>query len=175
MRLANCQLPIANFSKGDSTVHQKLIAVIGGSQCSPEDYSLAETVGKLLAERGVAVICGGMFGVMEAVCKGASEAGGLTIGVLPGSDPHEANEYVQIPIATGMGIGRNIIIVRSAEACIAIDGKYGTLSEIAYALQLQKPVITLSAWEEIPGTVPAATAAQAVDLALGKVNKERSR
>lgn len=156
-------------------MHQKLIAVIGGSRCSPDDYSLAVTVGKLLAEQGVAVICGGMSGVMEAACKGASEAGGLTIGILPGSDPDEANDFVQIPIATGMGIGRNIIIVRSADACIAVNGKYGTLSEIAYALQLQKPVVTLNSWDQIPGTVRAATADQAVDLALGKINEERDR
>ncbi len=147
---------------------QKLIAVIGGSQCSTEDYSIGVQVGKLLAERGVGIVCGGMFGIMEAVCKGASEAGGLTIGILPGSDPGEVNEFVKIPIATGMGIGRNIIIVRSAAACIAINGKYGTLSEIAYALQLQKPVVTLNSWDKIPNTIPASTAEEAVDIVMKK-------
>lgn len=148
---------------------QKIIAVIGGSQCTPEDYSMGVEVGKRLAENEITVICGGMFGIMEAVCKGAYEAGGETIGILPGSDPSEANEYVTIPIATGMGIARNVVIVRSANACIAIDGKYGTLSEIAYALQLQKPVITLNSWEQIPGTIPVKTAKEAVEIALSKI------
>lgn len=148
---------------------QKIIAVIGGSQCTPEDYSMGVEVGKRIAEKGVTVICGGMFGIMEAACKGAYKAGGATIGVLPGDDPAEANEYVTIPIATGMGIGRNIIVVRSAGACIAINGKYGTLSEIAYALQLQKPVITLNSWEQIPETIPAKSAKEAVEIALNKI------
>lgn len=145
---------------------QKLIAVIGGSQCSAEDYALGEEVGRLLAEKGMSVICGGMFGIMEAACKGAVQAGGITIGILPGNDPEEANQFVTVPIATGMGIARNVIIVRSAGACIAINGRYGTLSEIAYALQLQKSVITLKSWDEIPGTIPASTAEEAVNLAL---------
>lgn len=145
---------------------QKLIAVIGGSQCSTEDYVLGEEVGQLLAEKGAAVICGGLSGIMEAACKGAVKADGVTIGILPGNDPAEANQFVTIPIATGMGIGRNIIIVRSAGACIAIDGQYGTLSEIAYALQLQKSVITLNSWNQIPGTIQASTAEEAVNLAL---------
>lgn len=152
---------------------QKLIAVIGGSHCSPEDYSIAEEVGKLLARKNVTVICGGMFGVMEAVCKGANEAGGVTIGILPGDNPADANKYVTIPIVTGMGIARNIIIVRSAAACIAINGKYGTLSEIAYALQLGKPVVTLNSWDEIPGTTPSSSAEDAVNLAISIIQNER--
>lgn len=152
---------------------QKLIAVIGGNNCSPEDYSIAEKVGNLLAKKNIAVICGGMFGVMEAVCKGAYEASGTTIGILPGDNAADANEYVTIPIATGMGIARNIIIVRSAAACIAINGKYGTLSEIAYALQLGKPVITLNSWDEIPGTTASSSAEDAVNLAISIIQNER--
>jgi len=152
---------------------QKLIAVIGGSSCSPEDYSLAEKVGRLLAKKDIGIICGGMSGVMEAVCKGAHEAGGITIGILPGNDPADANQYVAIPIVTGMGISRNIIIVRSADACIAISGKYGTLSEIAYALQLGKPVITLNSWNEIPGTTPSSSAEDAVNLAISIIQNEK--
>lgn len=148
---------------------RRLIAVIGGSHCTPADYSLGEQVGRLLAEKSIGVICGGLFGIMEAVCKGAFEAGGVTIGILPGNDTGESNEFVTIPIATGMGIGRNIVIVRSADACIAIDGQYGTLSEIAYALQLQKPVITLNSWGQIPGTISAKTAEEAVELAISKI------
>ena len=126
----------------------------------------------MLAEKGMSVICGGLSGIMEAACKGAVEAGGVAIGILPGNDPNEANRFVTIPIATGMGIGRNIIIIRSAEACIAIDGHYGTLSEIAYALQLQKSVITLNAWNQIPGTIQASTAKEAVQLALKQIQNE---
>ena len=145
---------------------QKLIAVIGGGSCLSEDYSIAVEVGKLLAEKNIGVICGGMSGIMEAACKGAREAGGVAIGILPGNDPSEANQYVTIPIATGLGIGRNIIIIRSASACIAVNGKYGTLSEIAYALQLGKPVITLNSWNEIPGTIQSSSAEEAVNLAI---------
>ncbi len=144
----------------------KIIAVFGGSECSPEDFQLAEQVGKLLAEKGILVICGGLFGIMEAVCKGASEGGGITIGILPGNNTNSANQYVTIPIATGMGIGRNVIIAHSADACIAIDGKYGTLSEIAYALQLEKPVVTLNSWDNIPGTISAINAEEAVSIAI---------
>jgi uncharacterized protein (TIGR00725 family) len=153
------------------TNKQKLIAVIGGSQCSAEDYALGEEVGRLLAERGMTVICGGLSGIMESVCKGAVQAGGVTIGILPGDDPGEANQFVTIPIATGMGIGRNIVIVRSAGVCIAIDGRYGTLSEIAYALQLQKSVITLNSWNQIHGTIKASTAQEAVQLAVSEFKK----
>ena len=148
---------------------QKLIAVFGGSQCSEENYLLGEQVGTLLAKKDIGVICGGLFGIMEAVCKGAFKTGGVTIGILPGNDTGDSNSFVTIPIATGMGIARNIIIVRSADACIAIDGQYGTLSEIAYALQLQKPVITLNSWRQIPGTISAKTAEEAVELALSKI------
>ncbi len=103
---------------------------------------------------------------MEAVCRGAREAGGTTVGILPTDTVDEANPYVDIPVATGMGIGRNIIIVRTARVCIAIDGRYGTLSEIAYALQLGKPVITLNAWDEVPGVLRATSPEEAVELAF---------
>ncbi len=143
-----------------------IVAVVGGSKCSAEDYSAAETVGKLIAEKKGIVICGGLSGVMEAVCKGASRAGGVAIGVLPGPRIEEANPYVTIPIATGMGIGRNIIIIRTARSVIAVGGKYGTLSEIAYALQLGTPVFTLNSWNVIPGVVPVSTPEEAVERAF---------
>ncbi|RMF60658.1 MAG: TIGR00725 family protein [Calditrichaeota bacterium] len=143
-----------------------IIGVIGGSICSDEDRTAAETVGRLIAKRKGLIICGGLGGVMEAVCKGASEEGGLTIGILPGARIEEANPYVSIPIATGMGIGRNIIIVRTARSVIAIGGKYGTLSEIAYALQLGLPVFTLNSWNVIPGVIPVTTPEEAVDRAF---------
>jgi uncharacterized protein (TIGR00725 family) len=123
-----------------------LIAVIGGGQCSAEEVSLAEAVGRALARRGAILICGGLGGVMEAACKGAKSEGGTTIGILPGEDRSAANPYVDTPIVTGIGYARNLIVVKSAEAVIAIDGSYGTLSEIAHALQSGIPVIGLDTW-----------------------------
>ncbi|MFA4835320.1 MAG: TIGR00725 family protein [Dehalococcoidia bacterium] len=123
-----------------------LIGVIGGGKCSRKVARLAEEVGRELAERGATVICGGLGGVMESVCKGAREAGGQTIGILPGNSPADANPYVDIPIVTGMGEMRNVVIIKSARAVIAIDGEYGTLSEIGHALKRGVPVIGLSTW-----------------------------
>jgi uncharacterized protein (TIGR00725 family) len=122
------------------------IGVIGGGKCSRSIARLAQEVGRELAEHGATVICGGLGGVMEAVCKGAKEAGGLTIGILPGNKQSDANPYVDIPIVTGMGEMRNVIIVKSAQVVIAIDGEYGTLSEIGHALKNGVPVIGLNTW-----------------------------
>lgn len=148
-----------------------IIAVIGGSECSQADYAAAEAVGRLIAERGGIVICGGLFGVMEAACKGACEAGGLTIGILPGNHVEDANPYVKIPVVTGMGIGRNIVIIRSAAAVIAVDGRYGTLSEIAYALHLNKPVFGLNSWNEVPGVAAVDTPGEAVERVFAALNQ----
>ncbi len=125
---------------------EKLIAVIGGSEPSSEEARLAEEVGRELARRGAILICGGLSGVMEAACRGATSEGGLTIGVLPGDTPDAANPYVRIPIVSGVGYARNIAVVKSASAVIAVGGSYGTLSEIAYALQSHIPVIGLNTW-----------------------------
>lgn len=143
----------------------QLIGVIGGGSCSAELAAQAEAVGEGLARRGSAVICGGRGGVMEAVCRGAKRAGGLTIGVLPGGDPKEANPYVDIPIPTGLGQARNLVIIHAAAAIIAIDGEYGTLSELGFALKLGKRVVGLATWE-IPGVIAAGSPAEAVTLAL---------
>jgi len=151
---------------------RKFIAVIGGSQCSPEESKLAEAVGRELARRGAVLVCGGLGGVMKAACKGATSEGGLTIGVLPGDSRRQANPYVQIPIVTGLGYARNIIVVKSAQAVIAIDGSYGTLSEIGHALQDNIPVIGLGTWSLSrngqPGDsiIPAENATEAVEKAL---------
>jgi uncharacterized protein (TIGR00725 family) len=123
-----------------------IIAVIGARDPSPEETGLAEEVGKEIARQGAALICGGLGGTMEAACRGAECEGGITIGVLPGDDPDAANPHVKIPIATGMGYARNVVVVRSAKAVIAIGGSYGTLSEIAYALAGNTPVIGLNTW-----------------------------
>jgi uncharacterized protein (TIGR00725 family) len=154
-------------------MHQKEnipIGVIGGGICTDEEYKLAEAVGKKIAQAGGILICGGMSGVMEAACKGAFQAGGLTVGILPTDSIDDANPYVKIPVATGMGIGRNIIIVRTAAALISIDGKFGTLSEISYALQLNKKVISLRPWMEVPGMMIVKTPEEAVRLAFEAVD-----
>ena len=125
---------------------KKFIAVIGGGQCSKEEARLAEEVGRELARHGATLVCGGLGGVMEAACRGASSEGGLTIGIIPGDNAKMANPYVQVPIVTGMGYARNVIVVKSAQAVIAVGGSYGTLSEIAHALQNNIPVIGLNTW-----------------------------
>jgi uncharacterized protein (TIGR00725 family) len=123
-----------------------IIAVIGGDPAPVVALAQAEAVGREIAERGHILICGGLGGVMEAACKGAAEAGGLTIGVVPDADRAAMNSHVQIPIVTGLGRARNLIIALSADALIAVDGGYGTLSEIAFALQHGKPVAGLGTW-----------------------------
>ena len=130
-----------------SEKRKKIIAVIGGSEPSAEEARLAEEIGRELAQQGAVLVCGGLGGVMEAACRGANSKGGVTIGILPGDSPETANPYVQIPIVTGMGYARNVSVVKSAQAVIAIGGSYGTLSEIAHALQSDIPVIGLNTWE----------------------------
>lgn len=120
-----------------------IIAVIGGGNCTADEAALAEETGRLLAGEGAAVVCGGLGGVMEAVAKGAQANGGTTIGILPGADPAAANAYIDVPLATGLGEMRNFLIVRSAQALIAIGGGVGTLSEIALAQRIGKPVVGL--------------------------------
>ena len=129
-----------------SEVKKKFIAVIGGERPSSEEAKLAEEVGRELARRGAILVCGGLGGVMEAASKGAISEGGTTIGILPRDNRQQANPYIQIPIVTGMGYARNVIVVKSAQAVIAIDGSFGTLSEIGHALQYNIPVIGLNTW-----------------------------
>lgn len=154
-----------------------LIAVIGNSSCTREEAKLAESVGQLLAQRGVIVICGGLGGVMEAVCRGAKSKGGLTLGILPGEDPGMANPWVDIPVVTGMGEARNVVVVKSARAVIAIGGGYGTLSEIAYALKSSIPVIGLNTWslsrdgQENDSIMRVESAAEAVEKAIALAKK----
>jgi len=138
------------------------IAVVGGGECSSEVGEMARSLGRLLAQRGHILLCGGLGGVMEAVCCGARDAGGLTVGIVPG-DGWEANRCVGITIATGMGHARNVIIVKSADAIVALPGEHGTLSEIALALKMGKRVISLKSWE-IPGAMKAETPEEAIRL-----------
>jgi len=131
----------------DLQAYPRRIGIIGAGACSRELYQTAYAVGKLIAERRAVLICGGLGGVMEGASQGAFENGGLTVGILPGSDPSSANPYVRLPIPTGLGHARNVLVVQSSQLIIAIDGKMGTLSEIAIALKLGLPVIGYATWE----------------------------
>lgn len=137
------------------------VGVIGGSACSTSIKKIAFRTGLLIAQRGWTLVCGGGGGVMEAACKGAREAGGITVGILPGMKRDEANEYVSVAVPTGIGYVRNFLVVRASDYLIAIDGKYGTLSEIAFALNEGKQIAGLDTWD-IPGVVNAATPEAAV-------------
>lgn len=155
------------------------VAVIGSAACDEDVAVAARQVGLELARRGIVLVCGGRGGVMEAACAGAKAGGGLTVGILPGRNRTEANRFVDIPIATGLGEARNAIVVGTSDAVIALSGGYGTLSEIGLALKMGKPVVGLGTWElkrggrtaglipaAVSGLVAAQTPSEAVDLAL---------
>lgn len=148
------------------------VAVIGSAECDEQVAALAHEVGREIARRDAVLVCGGRGGVMAAACRGAQEAGGLTVGILPGADRAEANPYVDVPIVTGLGEARNAIVVRCADAVIAVSGGYGTLSEIGLALKMGRPVVGLGTWElrqagqPVAAVVAAQSPAQAVELAL---------
>lgn len=152
------------------------MAVIGGADCDPgsEAAAMAEEVGRRLAGAGVTLVCGGLTGVMEAACRGATEAGGTAIGIVPGNDVGEANAHCTHVVATGIGHARNLAVVSSGAAVIAIGGEWGTLSEIGFARTIGRPVIALRSWtmngrermEDAPGVTPAESPREAVDLAL---------
>ena len=143
------------------------VAVVGaGGDAAPDVLALAEAVGAELARRGAVVVTGGLHGVMEAACRGAREAGGTTLGILPGADRAAANPFVDVAVATGMGELRNALVVRCADALVALGGEYGTLSEIALALKAGTPVVGIGTWE-IDGVRPAPDAAEAVAAVLG--------
>ena len=144
---------------------KKIIGVIGGRRVDKTLLHEAEKVGGLIAKKELVLVCGGLSGVMEAVSKGARLEGGITVGILPQEHKRDANEYIDIPIVTGLGIGRNVIIARTADVLISIGGEYGTLSEIAFALQMGKPVIGIRTWD-IKGVTPAHDADDAVAKAL---------
>lgn len=140
-----------------------IIGIIGGSQCPSKIEKIAYTTGREVAQRGHILICGGMSGVMASACRGAKSDGGITIGILPGKDKSEANPSVDIPIVTAMSHARNAIIVRTADALIAIGGKYGTLSEIALAKVINKSVFGIETWD-IEGVTKVKSAKEALDM-----------
>ncbi len=148
---------------------QRYIAVIGGGTCSAEVFSLAEDVGRLLAENDCVLVCGGLGGVMAASAKGAKEAGGTTIGILPGRDKSDANPDIDHAIPTGQGEARNFAIVMTADGLIALPGEFGTLSEISFALKYKKPVVSLGSWDVAPEIIRADSSAEAVAKILKEV------
>lgn len=159
-------------NKADSVLsNRRLIGVIGLGHPDPALDPLAEKVGAGVAESGFVLVNGGLGGVMEASAKGCKEAGGTSVGILPGLDPAEANPYIDVPVATGLGEGRNLLIVRAASALIAIGGGYGTLSEIALALKTGKPVVGLNTWEISDRITRAKGPAEAVELALAAASR----
>ena len=148
------------------------VGVCGASHATPEFYALAEEVGERLAQGGAIIISGGRGGVMEASCKGAQGAGGTTIGLLPGDSREQANDFCTVTLPTGMGELRNGLIVRAADVLIAVGGAYGTLSEIALALNAGKPVIALQTWAlGVPELIQAETPEQAVRLAFAAARR----
>jgi uncharacterized protein (TIGR00725 family) len=148
------------------------VAVVGGGEADVDTQAVAEEVGRELARRNAVVVCGGLGGVMEAVCKGAKAESGTTVGILPTDDRLDANPYVDVAIATGLGEARNAIVVRAADVVIAVAGEFGTLSEIALALRTGTPVVGIDTWQlsksgkPVDAIVPAGTAADAVEAAL---------
>ena len=143
-----------------------VIGVIGASEASSDERETALEVGRRIAGKGAVLLCGGAGGVMEAACMGARSKGGLTVGIIPGASRSDANRYVDIPVVTGMGHGRNIIVASSCDAVIAIGGGFGTLSEIAFALRLKIPVVGIRTWDVSSEIKKAAGPDEAVDIAV---------
>ena len=131
--------------------NKKRIGVIGGASPDNKYRQIANEVGKRIGEKGAILVCGGLGGVMEAAARGAKKAGGITIGILPGNSPADANPYIDIPIATGLGYTRNSLVAMNADILIAVDGQFGTLTEIAYGNIYGKKVIGIGTWD-IQGT-----------------------
>jgi uncharacterized protein (TIGR00725 family) len=148
-----------------------MILVSGGGQATEHTLALAEALGSAIAKSGATLLTGGLGGVMESASKGAKEAGGLTVAVIPGSDSKAANRYVDIVIASGMTHGRNVILVHSADAVIALPGSFGTLSEVALALVMGKPVVSLESWRPDDKVMLATDPQNAVTLALDALGR----
>ena len=158
--------------KGLSMVDAKYIGVIGAGQCSEKIYELAREVGRHIGRKGWFLLCGGLSGVMEGAARGCSEVGGTTIGLLPGLERNLANRFIKIAVPTGLGEGRNLLIVRGSDVLIAIAGGYGTLSEIAFALKAGKIVIGLETWKGIEGIRHVATAEEAIEMAQSILSQD---
>ncbi|UCD64404.1 MAG: TIGR00725 family protein [Candidatus Zixiibacteriota bacterium] len=143
-----------------------VIGVVGAGKCSGKLKEMAAEVGRYVAENGGVIVCGGLGGIMEGAARGAREAGGVTIGIIPSDNPGDANEYIDHVIPTGLGEARNILVVRTADVVVAFPGKYGTLSEMAFTLQAGKPLISVNAWKLGDGITQAETPQEAAKLAM---------
>jgi len=151
-------------------MRKQVVGVIGGHKCTKEVERLAQDLGKNLAKVVDILVSGGLSGTMKAVCKGFKASGGLTIGIIPSYDKSDANEFVDIPIPTGLGFARNVLVVKSADVIVALPGDKGTLSEIAYALQFGIPVICLKSWD-IPGVIKVDTIKEAIVAVKRSIKK----
>ena len=155
------------------------VAVVGPGTASPAEAALAEEVGAAVAAAGAVLVCGGLGGVMEAACRGARSRGGLTVGLLPGLDRDDANGWVVVAIPTGLGEARNALVVRAADALVAVGGGWGTLSEIALALKAGKPAVGIGSWElaragqPVEGLVAVEDPGEAVADALRRAGARR--
>ena len=145
-----------------------LVSIIGGHECNEETADIAEHAGRIIAEEGCVLVSGGLKGVMEAACRGAKKADGVTIGILPGRDKNDANEFVDIVITTGIWHARNVIVAAGTDIVVAFAGKYGTLSEIGFALNKNKTVVGIGAWD-IPQVVKVDTPEEAMHYIRQKV------
>lgn len=154
-------------------MRRHLVGVIGAAAPTPEGYAMARQVGAALAAAGAVVVCGGLGGVMEAAARGCNEAGGEVLGILPGPDAEGANPYVTLAVPTNMGHARNVIIAHSAEALIAVEGEYGTVSEMAVGLKLGRPVYALRPEHPLSGVEVVDTAQQAVDLVMSLLQRNK--
>ena len=142
-------------------MRKKIVGVIGGHNCTNEVEQLAQNLGKKLAKVVDYLVCGGLGGVMKAVCQGFKVGGGITIGITPSYGKNDANKFVDLVVPTGMGLARNVLVVKTADVVVALPGEAGTLSEIAYCLQFGTPVISLKSWD-IPGTIKVSTVQEAI-------------
>ena len=146
-RECEVRLTCSKWIRGTGLNRKPVIAVVGAGKCSKKLRDMAAEIGKYVAENDGVIVCGGMGGIMEGGARGAKEAGGVTIGILPTDDKNDANEFIDYIIPSGFGEARNILVVRTADVIVAFPGKFGTLSEMAFALQAGKPVISVNAWK----------------------------
>lgn len=149
-----------------------IIGVIGASEASEKGKEVARQVGREIARAGAVMVCGGLGGVMEAAARGCAEEGGEVLGLLPGPDPAAANPWVTIAVPTNIGYARNIVITHTAAALIAVEGEYGTLSEVAIGLKLGRPVLALDSWNAVPGVQVCTSAQEAVSRALSLIARD---
>ena len=152
---------------------ETIIGVIGAGNATEEEKRISQEVGALIAEENCLLLCGGMGGVMEAACRGAKSAGGTTIGILPGPETSSANRFIDIPVVTGMGEARNVIVAKSSHCIIAVGGSFGTLSEISFALKSQIPVIGLDTWDVSEDIIKCKTPEEAVRTAIDLSSRRR--